>query len=155
MLIRPAAAEDVSQVLSMVDKLAAVHQAWDDTRFAYKSDVGEMYHGWLTRMATKDDAVFLVAQADETLIGFLIATVDTNIPVFTPANYGWIHDLWVEENYRNEGVGRQLVMEAVERFGRIGVAQIRLETATLNDAARALFFRCGFRVSSIEMLRAF
>jgi ribosomal protein S18 acetylase RimI-like enzyme len=46
-----------------------------------------------------------------------------------------------------------MVTLAIERFRReIGVAQIRLDTAAANDAARELFQRCGFRASTIEML---
>ena len=31
------------------------------------------------------------------------------------------------------------------------IKQIRLETAAANEAARALFRSCGFRVSTVEM----
>ena len=45
-----------------------------------------------------------------------------------------------------------MVMLAVERFAALGVSQVRLETAAANDAARALFAKCGFRVSTIDMI---
>jgi RimJ/RimL family protein N-acetyltransferase len=59
---------------------------------------------------------------------------------------------WIEEEYRHEGIARQLVTLAVERFGRIGVKQVRCDTAWLNEPARSLFTRCGFRPSIVEML---
>ena len=45
-----------------------------------------------------------------------------------------------------------MVMLAIERFGEIGVEQIRLDTAAPNDVARGLFASCGFRPSVQEML---
>ena len=61
--------------------------------------------------------------------------------------------LWARSRTaRGRGLARALVREAVGRFARMGVTQVRLETARANDAARALFASCGFRVSSVEML---
>ena len=86
-------------------------------------------------------------------MAFLIGTTEREIPIYKIDRYGFIHDLWVDETYRNEGVARQMVMLAVEKYREIGVKQVRLETAGPNDAARKLFERCGFRVSAVSMLR--
>jgi len=56
------------------------------------------------------------------LVGFLVGTVEREIPVFRLQQFGFIHDLWVEPEYRHEGIARQLVMLAVERFGADGRA---------------------------------
>ncbi|MFN5959374.1 MAG: GNAT family N-acetyltransferase [Planctomyces sp.] len=45
-----------------------------------------------------------------------------------------------------------LARAAIDRFRRIGVAQVRLETSLANDGARRLFERAGFRVATIDML---
>src|SRR5207248_5198846 len=97
-------------------------------------------------------AVFLVADRQERgPVAFLIATVEREMRIYQLAEYGFIHDLWVEEDYRNEGLGRQLVMRAIERFGEMGVKQTRLDTAAANDAARKLLASCGLPVSAMEM----
>ncbi|HEY7088305.1 MAG TPA: GNAT family N-acetyltransferase, partial [Tepidisphaeraceae bacterium] len=108
---------------------------------------------WLRARAEDPRSVFLVAERDAgKLAGFLIATIEETIPIYRLGETGFIHDLWVEPEYRNEGIGRQLTMVAIETFRDKGVRQIRLETASQNEAARALFRSCGFRVSTIEML---
>ncbi|MCG6138350.1 MAG: hypothetical protein MET45_27625 [Nostoc sp. LLA-1] len=43
-------------------------------------------------------------------------------------------------------------MFSVERFHQMGVKQIRLDTAEINESARQLFTSFGFRSSIIEML---
>ena len=86
------------------------------------------------------------------MAGFLVATVEQEIPIYLLREFGLIHDLWVEEQYRNEGIARQMVTLAIERFTQIGIRQIRLHAAWENTAARTLFARCGFRPSSVEML---
>jgi RimJ/RimL family protein N-acetyltransferase len=46
-----------------------------------------------------------------------------------------------------------MVMQTVERFQNLGVKQIRFDTVAINEAARRLFVSCGFRISTIEMLK--
>jgi ribosomal protein S18 acetylase RimI-like enzyme len=168
MIIRPATIEDVPAVLPMVSRVCALHEAWDPAKYSFKPNPAEMYRRWMSARATDPRSVFLVAQrpdANDTsdisgtfdhssagLIGFLVATIETEIPIYRLSEYGFIHDLWVEPEYRHEGVARQLTMLAIERFTELGVRQIRLDTAAPNDAARALFSACGFRVSTTEML---
>jgi ribosomal protein S18 acetylase RimI-like enzyme len=152
MTIRPAQPEDVPAVLPMVGKLATLHENWDPQRFDYRADVEKMYSGWLRARAVDDRSVFLVAEREGKIVAFLIATIDETIPIYRLQEIGFVHDVWVEPEYRHEGIGRQIAMLAIEKFREKGVKQIRLETAIANEAARSLFKSCGFRVSSIEML---
>jgi ribosomal protein S18 acetylase RimI-like enzyme len=150
--IRPATPEDVPAVLPMVAKICALHEAWDPAKYGFLDHPEQRYARWLPSRANDPRAVFLVADAGERLAGFLIGTIENEIPIYRLKEFGFIHDLWVEEEYRHEGVGRQIVMAAVQRFHELGMKQIRLDTASANDAARKLFQSCGFRVSVIEML---
>jgi ribosomal protein S18 acetylase RimI-like enzyme len=154
MTIRPATANDVPQVLPMVQKVCALHESWDAARYGFLPNIAEKYRGWLTARAGDRKSVLLVAEREDVgrLVGFLVGTVDDTIPIYRVREVGFIHDVWVEPDYRNEGVARQMTMLAIERFREIGVTQVRLETAKANDAARGLFSRCGFRESVVEML---
>jgi ribosomal protein S18 acetylase RimI-like enzyme len=87
-----------------------------------------------------------------TIVGFAVATTEASIPIYRVEQFGFLHDLWVEQEYRHEGVARQMMMLVIERFKQMGVRQVRLETAAANEAARALFGSCGFRVATIEMM---
>jgi ribosomal protein S18 acetylase RimI-like enzyme len=157
MNVRPATVEDVPAVLPMVAKICAFHQALDPAKYSFLPDPQERYRGWLATRANDPRSVFLVADAAgpgeaPRLAGFLIGTVEQEIPIYRLKEYGFIHDLWVEEAYRNEGWARQLVALAIERFRDIGVKQIRLDVVAANDPARGLFAASGFRPSTIEML---
>ena len=153
MEIRPATPEDVPAVLPMVRKVCAFHEALDPAKYGFRGDPGRLYDRWLVKRANDPRAVFLVAEAEPgRLVAFLVGTVEEEIPVYRLKAFGFIHDLWVEEKYRNEGVARQMVTLAVERFREIGVKQVRLDTAHANEPARGLFTACGFRPSIVEML---
>jgi ribosomal protein S18 acetylase RimI-like enzyme len=150
--IRPATPQDVPAVLPMVAKIAALHQQWDSAKFGYKEHPEAMYRGWLSGRANDPRSVFLVADRDGKLVGFLVGTVEAEIPIYRLSEFGFIHDIWVEPEYRNEGVGRQLVMLAIETFRDMGVQQVRGDTAAANEPARGLLSSCGMRPSTTEML---
>lgn len=157
--IRPATPEDVPFVTPMVRKLCELHRSWDPAKYDFRVDVESMYDSWLRAKSRDPRAVFLVADrgdrgggAGKGPVAFLIGTVEREIPIYRLAEFGFIHDLWVEPEYRNEGVARQLVMLAIEKFSGMGMTQVRLDTAAANEVARKLFASCGFRPGAVEML---
>jgi GNAT superfamily N-acetyltransferase len=153
MEIRDARASDVPAVVKMVKKLCELHASWDPAKYAFRDDVEEMYSSWLTGRVGDPRSVFLVADREERgPVAFLIGGVDRELRIYRLSEYGFIHDLWVEEDYRNEGLARQMVMRAIEKFREMGMTQVRLDTAAQNEVARKLFASCGFRPSVVEML---
>ena len=80
--------------------------------------------------------MFLVAEREGRIVAFLIATMVDTIPIYRLEQTGYFHDMWVEPEYRNEGIARRMTMLAIEAFGKMGVTQIRMETATANEPAR-------------------
>ncbi|MEH2355238.1 GNAT family N-acetyltransferase [Nostoc sp.] len=167
MLIRPATITDVPAVLPMVAKICALHESWDSAKYGFLPHPEQRYEQWLTRLANSDGfstrrdanadassirSVFLVSENEGQIAGFLIATIEREIPIYRLQEFAFIHDIWVEPEYRQKGIARQMVMLSVERFHQMGVKQIRLDTAIANEASRRLFASCGFRFSIIEML---
>lgn len=154
MEFRDATKDDVPAILPMLRAQYALHSGWDRAKFGVKAGFEAGYGRWLEQRAGDVRSVFLVAVVDDRgagtggrVVGFLIGTVEEELPLYEVREFGFVHDLWVDEGYRNEGVGRQLVTLAVEKFRAMGVTQVRCETAEANDAARGLFERCGFRPS--------
>ncbi len=82
----------------------------------------------------------------------MIATIKAEIPIYRLKEFGFIHDRWVEPDYRQTGLGRQRVDRSLQAFRYKKIPQIRLDTAIANEAARRLFQSCGFHLSTIELL---
>ena len=152
MEIRKATVEDVPNVLPLVSAICRLHESWDAARFRMIEKPELQYEGWLKARAKDERSVFLVAEHEGRLVGYTVCTIEREMPIYWMPECGWIHDIWIDEAYRNEGIGRQMAMLVIERFKELGVKQIRLETAAANESARKLFASCGFRVSTIEML---
>ncbi|WP_392533006.1 GNAT family N-acetyltransferase [Nostoc sp. C117] len=152
MLIRPATTTDVPAVLPMVAKICALHESWDSAKYGFLSHPEQRYEKWLTRLVNQERSLFLVCEKEQRLVAFIVATVEAEIPIYRLQEFAFIHDIWVEPEHRQKGIARQIVMQSVEHFHQMGVKQIRLDTANVNETARRLFTSCGFRISTIEML---
>lgn len=150
--IRSATADDLPFVLPMVAQTCAFHQRIAPAKYPFRPEPEKSYIRWLGSQINQPRSVFLAADLDQRIVGFLIATVDVEIPIYTVKEYGFIHDVWVEKDARHHGVGRALILEMVARFRAIGVPQIRLDVVATNTAAEQLFASCGFAVATKEMI---
>jgi ribosomal protein S18 acetylase RimI-like enzyme len=153
-IVRSATVLDVPAVLPMVAKICALHEDWDAAKYGFLPEPAKRYERWLTAQVKNDRSVFLVAdpQQSDNLAGFLIATTESEVPIYRLQAYGFVHDLWVEPAYRQADLARKMVEQTIAAFTQMGIQQIRLDVATPNQAARYLFESCGFRVSTMEML---
>jgi ribosomal protein S18 acetylase RimI-like enzyme len=152
--VRPASLDDVPLVLPMVRAICDLHARHDALRFRVRDDVLERYAAWLPQRITDGTSAFFVAQRDDaTLAGYLVGTIEPEVPIFWVPACGWIHDIWVEPQDRHLGVARALIDAGVACFRDLGVSQVRLHTASFNDVARSLFASAGFRPCVVEMIR--
>lgn len=154
-IIRPAQPTDIPHLLPLIAKICALHQMWDDAKYGFLPHPEQRYNSWLHQLLRQPRHLCLVAQVsreDSSLVGCLIATTESEIPIYRIKEYGFIHDLWVEPAYRHQGIARQMVQQTIDHFTQLGIAQIRLDTATPNEVARRFFTACGFRPSTTEML---
>lgn len=150
--IRTGTPGDTTAVVPMIERICTLHRKWDVAKFGFIDGAVAMYRNWLAQRANDPRSVFIVAAVDHRLVAFLIGTTEDAAPIFHPATYGLIRDLWVDDDWRRHGIGQQLVHAAINQFHAGGVSQIRLETAAANDTARRFFASCGFRASAVEML---
>lgn len=151
-VVRPAMAADIPAILPMVQKICDMHRAMDPQRYPFVSDVTERYRGWLRTRSEDADSVLLVAVVEESIAGFIVGEILEEIPVFTLTRYGFLHDLWVEPQFRRRGIARKLLIEAMARLKARGVSQIRGDTAAMNNESRAMLEGLGFRSSTVLMV---
>ena len=159
MVIRHAEPSDIPSLLPMIAKTCALHQSWDAAKYGSVPHPEQLYYNWLASLLKNQRNLCLVACekesdaiASQKLIALLIATVEREIPIYSLREFGFIQDLWVEPEYRHMGIARQMLEQALAHFTKIGIKQIRLDTASANDVSRSLFTSIGFRPSRIEML---
>ncbi len=93
---------------------------------------------------TRFDWLF-VAEVDEEYAGFLYWHLGEK-PFFAPQieRFAHIREVQVLEKFQGVGVGRKLMVYALDRLKASGTQEVFLATAETNDAARRLYESLGF-----------
>lgn len=157
--LRPAVPADIPRLLPLIGKICDFHRLQDAARYSFLPQIEQRYPKWVKGLIDDPRDLCLVVEDDSEnnpataqLIAFLLAKAEQEIPIYELKEYGYIHDLWVEAEYRRDGLAKQLVMAAIEHFRQLGIVQIRLDTLVSNASAIKLYQTCGFRASTTQML---
>src|SRR5213593_2827981 len=155
--IRPAADAEMSAIARLAAKLVRQHHEADPARFMIFEPIEPGYRRYLSSELSNADAVVLAAirtgpGGAEEVIGYAYGRLEPRDWNALREASGALHDIFVDERARNQGVGRALLDEMVRRLAEKGAQRIVLMTATGNASAQRLFTQFGFRPTMIEMM---
>jgi GNAT superfamily N-acetyltransferase len=124
-LIRPAEVTDRARLWPLVREFAT---SFEPEHAAFERSFGELID--------REDSLVLVAEADEGIVGYLLAgyrgTLFANAPV------AWIEEVMVADGARRSGIGTALMAEAERWAERVPTAYIALATRRARDFYHAL-----------------
>lgn len=139
-IIRKATFEDLKPCLELWDAMMAEHQR-QDARIRLTEGALGAYRSYLSYHLVHSDSCVRVAEADGgEVVGFCLATINRNLPMFQPERYGYLSDLTVASGWRRQGIGRMLLEEISRWLGQRGVDSIQLQYYNFN-AGGASFWR--------------
>ena len=103
-------------------------------------------HDWMWRksrhldvdVARDTDGIF-VAEVDGRVVGGITTWRDEE------AGIGHIPNIAVDSEFRNRGIGRQLIEHALNHFRRHGLTHAKIETLAQNSVGQHLYSSLGFR----------
>ena len=153
-VVRLAERKDLEAVGRLGALLLRTHYEFDRQRFmAPRADAENGYAWFLGTQLGRDDAVVLVAERAEHVVGYAYAGIEPMSWKELREEAGFVHDVCVDESARGVGVATALVEEAARWLAGRGVPRVLLWTAAPNAPAQRLFERAGFRRTMIEMTR--
>lgn len=152
--IRPATPPDAAALGRLGALLVAEHHEFDAARFiAPITNLPQRYAEFLASQMERSDKVVLVAERDGAVIGYAYGGAEGNDYMVLRGPAGEIYDLVVAEEHRRQGVGGKLLEAVLDALEKLGAPRAVLFTAARNEGARAMFSKCGFRPTMIEMTR--
>jgi len=93
--------------------------------------------------------IVCVAVDGNKLVGFCCGQLQ--ISMCYAYDYAVITEFYVSDEYRQQGVGRRLLMATEEKFNERGVTHFHVATSNDNHAALALYRSCGYGDTSIML----
>jgi ribosomal protein S18 acetylase RimI-like enzyme len=152
--IRPATSADLPRLGRLGALLVEEHHAFDTRRFLPTRDrTPADYAAFMVAQLADPDVAVLVADVNGDVIGYAYAAVEGYDYMMLRGPAGVLHDIIVEPDFRNRGVGRQLLRAVLAFLASRGAPRVVLMTAQGNEAEHRLFARAGFRRTMIEMTR--
>lgn len=92
----------------------------------------------LRRWVQSGEDVLLIAESDGVIVGYFLSHLHET------TGTAYIENLYVEEEYRRQGIGERLLREGVERIVANGGRYISALTKTDNEAMQGLLRKAGF-----------
>lgn len=88
--------------------------------------------------ADVDRGAVFVGESDEKIAGYVTTWVDTD------AGIGYIPNLAVDADFRNQGLGKKLLQHALYYFRSLRLSHARIETLAQNQIGQSLYPSLGF-----------
>lgn len=151
--IRLAAETDLKTVVQLSLKLVRQHQSYNNLRFVGFENHEKRLLELFTREIKSTEAIVLVAEQDEQIVGYAYLSVAAANLVEISQRVAWLDDIYVDEAARGHQVGK-LLLEAAKDAARekLGTKVLMLHVAPQNETARAIFESNGFQTTMTEMM---
>ena len=89
--------------------------------------------------AAQPDGVFVATDARGHVVGYVTTRLSAT------SRIGWIPNLAVDPAHQGKGVGRSLLLHALDHFRRSGMQVAKIETLDQNPVGQALYPGLGFK----------
>jgi ribosomal protein S18 acetylase RimI-like enzyme len=149
--IRPAEALDLAALAEFGLALAKTHVEIDDCRFVPPDGGADAFLEFFKGELERPESILLIAEDEMTPVGYAFVRMEPASIEALSEPSAWLHDVYVDPQFRGRGAGRQLVLMAIESAQQLGSSSLMLGVSPANKEARQLYERLGFRATMIEM----
>jgi ribosomal protein S18 acetylase RimI-like enzyme len=150
-IVRPAQERDLPAIGELAGKLVRQHHGFDAQRFMLIPNVESGYARFFGGELSNPETLILAAELDGSIVGYAYARLEARDWNALLDACGALHDIYVHESARRQGVARRLVEAVREGLRAKGAPRLVLHTASKNQTARAFFAALGFRETMIEL----
>ncbi|MEH7107470.1 GNAT family N-acetyltransferase [Bacillus sp. JJ1764] len=91
---------------------------------------------------------YLIATENDILMGWIL--IGTSKDQFTDKKYGFIYELFVLDEFRGNGISRQLMETGIGHLKKEGYSEVRLSAFAGNQAIK-LYEKLGFFVRTVTL----
>jgi len=145
--IRSANESDLDDLLEFEQALIKHERPFDSTL----KQTGKIYYYDLPELIASDDSLVLIADADGEAVGCGFGKLEENKPKFNEKRHGYIGLIYVDENYRRQGIAEKIFEHLFDWFRERDVWETMLRVYHDNDMAVKAYKKIGYKTGLIEM----
>ena len=152
MITRIGHAADFEAVAPLMMAFRKHQQQLDPALNALHPDAERRFRRWVGHMIEDPRAIFLVAEEQGRIIGFLAASIEKDLPIYLHEEFALVRQWWVEPEFRGRGTGKALLKHAASEVAAAGLTQLRVRTAADDQTLATILSRCDLRRCACESL---
>ncbi len=126
-------------------------------RLRVTPNYGKKYLKICLSEVTKQNGAFLIATKGQEIAGFIIGVIVTQTPEELMGHkldiFGRITELYVQEKYRQLGVGKKLIQKIEEYFQKQKCDFVMVEVFVPNKNAHQFYHAVGFHDRSTDLIK--
>jgi GNAT superfamily N-acetyltransferase len=148
-VIRKAAETDI-EALVRCHKSFMEHHINIDKRFALRTGAEEKWEEQITNSLKDPNTLVLVAESDSYIAGCAYTIIKEGAMDFGPRKIGYLCDVFVEPDYRRQGITRQFLLTTQKWLQERGINTIEASWAVYCVEAQKTWRALGFIPLSIS-----
>jgi GNAT superfamily N-acetyltransferase len=142
-IIKQLPKKDISKVRKLIDKLHIYEtKHFDDSNRIDKAGLKANYNFSKKELGKNKSGLFVALDGSK-IIGFALGYIEKKPNRFKFQKLGQFFDLFVEENYRNKGIGEKLAKALLAWYKKQGITYIDIFAYAKNPSTN-LYKRLGF-----------
>ncbi|RJX72859.1 GNAT family N-acetyltransferase [Vibrio sinensis] len=142
-LISPAQHSHLEQLNDLMFELHHEHHLRDPKLFKTAQEIEQEKS--IARYLDDPECLVFVAHVDETIVGFITGHFCELVStVSQPVQMGSIDELYIQPDFRHNGIAKQLAMKLEARFEEYGVKEVFVEVWDSNEDAMQFYQQYGF-----------
>ncbi len=143
--IRPVQADDMAALQSIARTVHTDTRFFKDSHFP-RQRAEDLYSTWIAlETQGRADIVWVAASAENQPLGYISCHLDST------SRQGQIGLVGVSPQARRRGIGKKLVLAAMDWFRTEGVQVVTVVTQGDNRAAQRLYQQCGFLSQDLQI----
>jgi ribosomal protein S18 acetylase RimI-like enzyme len=150
--------KDRENLLVLLDELVISEAQYNELRLsAPKEQYATLFLEEAVGFAEQGTGIITIAEDDNRIIGYGIGYLKLRTPEdeheYKDIRVGYIDDLFILDEYRNMGVGTNMMKMIEEFFQEIQCQYSELSVCAKNTLAHSLYLREGYQDHLIHMLK--
>jgi GNAT superfamily N-acetyltransferase len=153
--VRDARPEDLAAVGQLAGRLVRMHHDYDQARWMLVDGVEAGYARYFASQLGHLGTIILVAEDEGSgeIVGYTYAGLEERNWADLRDACGRLHDVFIVERVRRQGLARAMLLECARRLTALGVSLVTTTTAWQNQTSQALLRSLGFRPAVVEWVR--
>lgn len=144
MQIRKAKLKDIKRVTEYGISLLKQHYGFD-SYFAPAKNVHKVYRKFFKSCIYSKNRNLLVAEENGKIVGYAVGELGSRPPVFKIRRFGFISDVFVEKNFRKQGISKQFLLGLKKWFKSKKLKHIELTIHVKNAIGKKAWTKYGFK----------